>query len=52
MAKKFLIADDSASMRRLVSFTITRVGHDVLAAENGKDALGKAERQEVQYGDN
>ena len=40
MAKKFLIVDDSASMRQLVSFTIKDAGHDVLVAENGKDALG------------
>jgi two-component system, chemotaxis family, chemotaxis protein CheY len=41
MAKKFLVVDDSASMRQLVSFTIKDAGYDVLVAENGKDALGK-----------
>lgn len=41
MAKTFLIVDDSASMRQLVSFTIKEAGFDVLVAENGKDALGK-----------
>jgi len=41
MAKTFLIVDDSASMRQLVSFTIREAGYDVLVAENGKDALGK-----------
>jgi two-component system, chemotaxis family, chemotaxis protein CheY len=41
MAKTFLIVDDSASMRQLVSFTIKEAGYDVLVAENGKDALGK-----------
>ena len=41
MAKKFLVVDDSASMRQLVSFTIKDAGFDVLVAENGKDALGK-----------
>jgi two-component system, chemotaxis family, chemotaxis protein CheY len=41
MAKTCLIVDDSASMRQLVSFTIKDAGYDVLAAENGKDALGK-----------
>jgi two-component system chemotaxis response regulator CheY len=41
MAKKFLVVDDSASMRQLVSFTIKDAGYEVLVAENGKDALGK-----------
>ncbi len=41
MAKKFLVVDDSASMRQLVSFTIKHAGYEVLVAENGKDALGK-----------
>lgn len=41
MAKRFLIVDDSASMRQLVSFTIRKAGYEIVAAENGKDALGK-----------
>ena len=41
MAKMFLIVDDSASMRQLVSFAIKDAGYDVLVAENGRDALGK-----------
>jgi two-component system chemotaxis response regulator CheY len=41
MPKKFLVVDDSASMRQLVSFTIKDAGFDVVAAENGKDALAK-----------
>ena len=41
MPKTFLVVDDSASMRQLVSFTIKDAGFDVLVAENGKDALGK-----------
>ncbi len=41
MTKKFLVVDDSASMRQLVSFTIKDAGYEVLIAENGKDALGK-----------
>jgi two-component system chemotaxis response regulator CheY len=42
MAKTFLIVDDSASMRQLVSFTVKDAGYDVITAENGKDALAKA----------
>jgi two-component system chemotaxis response regulator CheY len=41
MAKNLLVVDDSASMRQLVSFTVKEAGFDVVAAENGKDALGK-----------
>ena len=41
MAKTVLVVDDSASMRQLVAFTIKEAGHDVLVAENGRDALGK-----------
>ncbi len=47
MAKKFLVVDDSASMRQLVSFTIKDAGYDVLVAENGKDALGKLKSGKV-----
>lgn len=42
MPKTFLIVDDSASMRRLVSFAVKDAGYDVVTAENGKDALAKA----------
>jgi len=41
MAKTFLIVDDSASMRQLIAFTIKDAGHEVLLAENGKEALEK-----------
>ncbi len=41
MAKKFLIVDDSASMRQLVSSTIKDAGYEVLDVENGMDALNK-----------
>ena len=41
MAKTLLIVDDSASMRQLVSFTLKDAGYEVIAANNGKDALTK-----------
>jgi two-component system chemotaxis response regulator CheY len=41
MSKTFLIVDDSASMRQLITFTIKDAGYDVLLAENGRDALDK-----------
>ena len=47
MPKKFLVVDDSASMRQLVSFTIKDAGYDVLEAENGKDAIEKLSKTKV-----
>ena len=47
MAKSFLIVDDSASMRQLVSFTLKDAGFDVVAAENGKEALAKLSTAKV-----
>lgn len=38
---KLLIVDDSASMRQMVSFTLKDAGYEVIAANNGKDALSK-----------
>ncbi len=47
MIKKFLVVDDSASMRQLVSATIKDAGYEVLEAENGMDALGKLNNGKV-----
>ena len=41
MAKVIMTADDSASIRQMVSFTLSQAGYEVLAAVDGKDALGK-----------
>ena len=41
MGRTILIADDSASMRQLVTFALKDAGYDVIAAVDGKDALGK-----------
>lgn len=39
---KILVVDDSTSVRNMVAFTLKEEGYDVVEAEDGKDALGKA----------
>ncbi|MHB8623690.1 MAG: response regulator [Sulfuricaulis sp.] len=34
-----LTVDDTASMRQMISFTLNSVGHDVIQASDGKEAL-------------
>lgn len=41
MSKLILTADDSASMREMISFTLRNAGYDVVEAVDGQDALGK-----------
>lgn len=41
MGKKILTADDSASMRQMVTFTLKGAGYDVVESVDGKDALSK-----------
>lgn len=43
MAKRILIVDDSPSMRQMVRFTLEQIGHDVVEAVDGRDALDKLE---------
>jgi len=47
MAKVIMTADDSASIRQMVSFTLSQAGYDVLAAVDGKDALGQLSGAQV-----
>ena len=42
MSKIILTADDSASVRQMVSFTLREAGYEVIEAVDGKDALAKA----------
>ena len=41
MGKKILIADDSASMRQMVAFTLEEDGHTVIQTVDGEDAFSK-----------
>ncbi len=41
MAKTIMTADDSASVRQMVSFTLKQNGYDVVEAVDGQDALQK-----------
>jgi two-component system, chemotaxis family, chemotaxis protein CheY len=39
--KRILAVDDSASVRQMVSFTLRKVGYEVVEAVDGKDGLAK-----------
>lgn len=45
--KTIMIADDSASVRMMVMFTLGDVGFEIVEADNGNDALKKMERTHV-----
>ena len=47
MAKVIMTADDSASVRQMVSFTLKQGGYEVVEAVYGKDALQKLAGRKV-----
>jgi two-component system chemotaxis response regulator CheY len=47
MGKLILTADDSASMRQMVTFTLKGAGYEVLEAVDGKDGLEKSKKTDV-----
>lgn len=47
MAKIIMTADDSASVRQMVSFTLKQQGYEVVEAVDGRDALTKLTTQKV-----
>lgn len=47
MAKVIMTADDSASIRQMVTFTLKQSGYEVVEAVDGQDALVKLSSQKV-----
>lgn len=45
--RSILAVDDSASMRKMVAFTLTGAGFHVVEAVDGQDALDKAEHHAI-----
>jgi two-component system chemotaxis response regulator CheY len=41
MSKTIVTADDSASVRQMVSFTLRQEGYEIIEAVDGQDALNK-----------
>lgn len=41
MSKTILTADDSASMRQMIEFTLSNAGYRVLQANDGREALAR-----------
>lgn len=48
MSKTILTADDSASMRQMIGFTLREAGYEVVEAVDGRDALAKLTAQPPQ----
>ncbi|MFH0785288.1 MAG: response regulator [Pseudomonadota bacterium] len=47
MAKTIMTADDSASVRQMVAFTLKQHGYEVVEASDGRDALTKLNTRKV-----
>jgi two-component system chemotaxis response regulator CheY len=47
MAHSIMTADDSSSVRQMVSFTLNQAGYDVVEAVDGQDALSKLDSSPV-----
>jgi len=47
MPKLIMTADDSASVRQMVGFTLKQSGYDVVEAVDGRDALNKLSSMKV-----
>lgn len=47
MAKKILIAEDSSSIRKFITFSIKLMGYEPIPAEDGMDALEKLPKTKI-----
>ncbi|OHD58838.1 MAG: hypothetical protein A2096_01640 [Spirochaetes bacterium GWF1_41_5] len=47
MPKTLLVVEDSTSVRNLIKYSLEPEGYDILAAENGKDAMEILENRPV-----
>ncbi|MCK5267605.1 MAG: response regulator [Spirochaetes bacterium] len=47
MAKTIMTADDSRSIREMVSFTLKEAGYDVVDAQDGQEAMDKISKSHV-----
>jgi len=47
MTKTIMTVDDSASIRMIVLFTLKDLGHEIVMASNGKEALMKMEKKKI-----
>jgi two-component system chemotaxis response regulator CheY len=47
MSKQIMAADDSASVRQMVNFTLKQGGYEVVEAVDGQDALQKLQSQKI-----
>jgi two-component system chemotaxis response regulator CheY len=47
MSKVIMTADDSASVRQMVSFTLKQAGYEVIEAVDGQDAVDKLDKNPV-----
>ena len=45
MSRKIMTVDDSASVRKMISFTLKQHGYEVVEAVNGTEALRKLKQE-------